>query len=199
MYNALKKMLTVVLAVSVAFGAMAQDKVVRTVLDLGRTDNRTMQHDDYLSYRIGGRLVGSPALTHAEAWVKEQFESWGLEVIVQEAGKINVGILWCNIVWLFVMSFIPFTTAWVGTYPNSWAPLSLYFADMTLACISSHLIIYLIARENGLPFRLGTRSIVSLVTYFGATVLGGFCPIAAFIAVAAVSCWWMVPEKTEED
>ena len=91
MYNALKKMLTVVLAVSVAFGAMAQDKVVRTVLDLGRTDNRTMQHDDYLSYRIGGRLVGSPALTHAEAWVKEQFESWGLEVIVQEAGKINVG------------------------------------------------------------------------------------------------------------
>jgi len=120
-------------------------------------------------------------------------------LMFQMAERINVKILWCNIVWLFVMSFIPFTTAWVGTYPNSWAPLSLYFADMTLACISSHLIIYLIARENGLPFRLGTRSIVSLVTYFGATVLGGFCPIAAFIAVAAVSCWWMVPEKTEED
>jgi len=28
-----------------------------------------------------------------------------------------------------------------------------------------------------------------------ATVLGGFCPVAAFIVVAAVSCWWIVPEK----
>ena len=35
--------------------------------------------------------MGSAALTEAEAWVKEQFESWGLEVMVQEAGQINVG------------------------------------------------------------------------------------------------------------
>ena len=91
MYNGLKKMLTVVLAVCVAFGAVAQDKVVKSVLELGKTDNRTMQHADYLNRVIGGRLVGTPALTHAEAWVKEQFESWGLEVIVQEAGRIDVG------------------------------------------------------------------------------------------------------------
>ena len=72
-------------------GALAQDKVVKKIIETGTTDNRTMQHADFLVNRIGGRIVGSAALTEAEAWVKEQFESWGLEVMVQEAGEINVG------------------------------------------------------------------------------------------------------------
>lgn len=69
----------------------AQDKVVKQVIEMGTNDNRTMQHIDFLSNRIGGRLIGSYALTQAEEWVKDQFESWGLEVMVQEVGSINVG------------------------------------------------------------------------------------------------------------
>ena len=87
------QMLAVVLAVSVSFEIAAQDKVVSKVLELGRTDNQTMVHADYLNRVIGGRIVGSPSLTYAEQWVKEQFESWGLDVIVQEAGTINVGFM----------------------------------------------------------------------------------------------------------
>ena len=119
-------------------------------------------------------------------------------LIFQQAQRINVKILWCNIAWLFVMSFIPFGTAWVGTYPSSWAPLAVYFADMWLASVAFHLMVWLISRENGEKLRLGARSIVSLIVYFAAAVLGGFCPIAAFIVVAVVSCWWIVPEKKKE-
>lgn len=91
MNNKLQMMLTALAAVCISFGALAQDKVVGKILELGRTDNRTMQHADHLSNVIGGRIVGSASLTQAEAWVKEQFESWGLEVLVQEAGTIPVG------------------------------------------------------------------------------------------------------------
>ena len=91
MNNKLQMMLTALVAVCISFGALAQDKVVGKILELGRTDNRTMQHADHLSNVIGGRIVGSSSLTQAEAWVKEQFESWGLEVLVQEAGTIPVG------------------------------------------------------------------------------------------------------------
>lgn len=121
--------------------------------------------------------------------------------IFHDAQTVNVKILWCNIAWLFTMGFIPFTTAWVGTYPNSWVPLSLYFADMSLASIAFHLMHYLIFKE-GCPnqkYKLGARSIISLLTYFLAAWLGGFCPIAAFIAVAVVSCWWIFPIRHKKE
>lgn len=71
--------------------ANAQDKTVKKIIEIGQTDNQVMVHENHLANYIGGRPVGSSALTHAEAWVKEMFESWGLEVMVQEAGEINVG------------------------------------------------------------------------------------------------------------
>jgi len=109
--------------------------------------------------------------------------------------RVNLKILWCNLIWLFVMSLIPFTTAWVGKYPTSWAPITIYFADMTLACIAFHVMYYFIARENNVKFRLNVRSLASLITYTAAAGLGGFCPIVAFIVVASVSLWWVVPLK----
>ena len=83
--------LAALIATCCSLGAFAQDKVVKKIIETGTTDNRTMEHADFLVNRIGGRLIGSAALTEAESWVKEQFESWGLEVMVQEAGQINVG------------------------------------------------------------------------------------------------------------
>ena len=121
-------------------------------------------------------------------------------LIFLKAERINVKILWCNIAWLFVMSLIPFATAWVGAYPTSWVPLSVYFADMALAAITFHWMYYLIAVERGEKeaFRLSVRNYVSLATYILAAAFGGFCPVAAFIIVAAVTCWWIVPEKKKE-
>ena len=119
-------------------------------------------------------------------------------IIFQMAKQINIKILWCNISWLFVMSFIPFATAWVGTYPKSWAPLSIYFLDMLLACITFHIMYCLIMHENGDKVKLGVRNYISLITYFSATVFGGFCPIAAFIIVAIVSAWWIFPERKKK-
>lgn len=120
-------------------------------------------------------------------------------LIFHDVQQVNVKILWCNIAWLFVMSFIPFATAWVGTYPDSWAPLCLYFGDMSLACITFHLMCYLIFKDSrpDEEFKLGVRSVASLFSYIAASLLGGFFPAAAFILVAIVSLWWIVPMKQE--
>lgn len=88
----MKRTLTIFLLVLMGTASLlAQDKVVGKVLELGRTDNRVMQHADYISNNIGGRLIGTRNLQDAESWVAEQFRSWGLEVMVQEVGEINVG------------------------------------------------------------------------------------------------------------
>ena len=86
-----KFLIPLMMVLALTFSAGAQDKVVKAVLDMGRTDNRTMEHADYIARNIGGRLVGTHMLNHAEDWVAQQFRSWGLEVIVQEAIEIGVG------------------------------------------------------------------------------------------------------------
>ena len=86
-----QRFLTLLALLLLALTLNAQDKVTRKVLELGRTDNRTMEHADYIARNIGGRLVGTHMLNHAEDWVAEQFRSWGLEVTVQEAVEIGVG------------------------------------------------------------------------------------------------------------
>ena len=117
-------------------------------------------------------------------------------LIFHQIETVNVKILWCNIIWLLVMSFIPFTTAWVGTYPDSWVPVTLYFLNMFLACITVHILIYFVMTGScKAKFHLGLRNYVSFIAYGGAAFFGGFCPIVAFIIVAIVSIWWIFPEK----
>ncbi len=67
------------------------DKVIREIIRLGQTDNRTMQHLDVISNRFGGRLVGSDAYENAAEWCAAQFKSWGMEVIMDEVGTVPVG------------------------------------------------------------------------------------------------------------
>ena len=57
-----QRFLTLLALLLLALTLNAQDKVTRKVLELGRTDNRTMEHADYIARNIGGRLVGTHML-----------------------------------------------------------------------------------------------------------------------------------------
>ena len=87
----MKKAFFSLVAVLMVMSLQAQDKVTKAVLEMGRTDNQVMQHAQYMARNIGGRLVGTHMLNHAEDWVAGQFRSWGLDVQVQEAVVIGVG------------------------------------------------------------------------------------------------------------
>jgi carboxypeptidase Q len=68
-----------------------QDKVVKTIIQLGQTDNQTMTHLDVLTNRFGGRLIGSDAYENAGEWCASQFKKWGMEVQMDEVGTLPVG------------------------------------------------------------------------------------------------------------
>ena len=68
-----------------------QSKVIDKIIELGRTDNRTMQHLDVLTNRFGGRLAGSDAFDNAAQWCASEFKKWGMEVIMDQAGSVPVG------------------------------------------------------------------------------------------------------------
>jgi len=67
------------------------DSVVSRIIQAARTDNRTMNHLDILSNRIGGRLVGSDAYENATYWAAGLFSKWGLEVTLQAVDTLPVG------------------------------------------------------------------------------------------------------------
>lgn len=39
------------------------------------------------------------------------------------------------------------------------------------------------------------KIIASLIIYSGAAIIGGTYPLLAYILVAAISAWWIVPTK----
>jgi len=67
------------------------DPVVKKIIEIGRTDNRTMQHLDVLTNRFGGRPIGSAAYDNAAEWAGRKFKEWGMQVEYDEAGSLAVG------------------------------------------------------------------------------------------------------------
>ena len=93
----MKKILFLILPLLICgvFISPAQKKsheaVVSRIIEIGTADNRTMDHLDVLTNRIGGRVPGSPNNKAAEEWAAHMFRQWGLEVEVSEAGEVPVG------------------------------------------------------------------------------------------------------------
>ena len=67
------------------------DSVVSNIIEIGKSDNQTMEHLDILSNRFGGRLLGSDAYENAAEWAAYKFKQWGLDIIMDEAGELPVG------------------------------------------------------------------------------------------------------------
>lgn len=73
-------------------GLYAQnDPVVQKIIEIGTTDNQTMNHLDVLSNRIGGRPIGSPNYETAVTWASQKFKEWGMEVVLHETGILPIG------------------------------------------------------------------------------------------------------------
>jgi len=87
-----KKLIVLSAMMIMAFSLMAQQaRITEKIIEIGKTDNRTMHHLDVITNRFGGRLVGSDAYENAALWCASEFRRWGMEVIMDEAGSVPVG------------------------------------------------------------------------------------------------------------
>jgi hypothetical protein len=84
--------LVLLLMISASSTISAQnDKVTKSIIAIGQTDNQVMNHLDILTNRFGGRLIGSDAYLNAANWVASQFRKWGIEVKIDSCGTLPVG------------------------------------------------------------------------------------------------------------
>jgi len=62
------------------------------IVELGKYENRAMEHLDYLTNDIGGRMAGSENHLEACEWARDQFERFGLkDAHLETATEIPVG------------------------------------------------------------------------------------------------------------
>jgi len=80
----------IILLVSISSFSQTEP-VVDRIIEIGKTDNQTMEHLDILCNRFGGRPIGSDAYENAAEWAAHKFREWGMEVEMDEAGELPVG------------------------------------------------------------------------------------------------------------
>jgi cyclophilin family peptidyl-prolyl cis-trans isomerase len=67
------------------------DPAISKIIELGKTENKVMEHMDWLSNRFGDRLTGSDNYNSACVWAVNAMKSWGMMAEMQEAGEMPVG------------------------------------------------------------------------------------------------------------
>ena len=73
-----------------------------------------------------------------------------------------------NGLWIFMLTLVPFTTAWVGSAPQSFLPEFLYPLTLLLRSLAFHLLEWQIRKDNpGIPKESSTRLPDRLVMYGG--------------------------------
>jgi uncharacterized membrane protein len=117
---------------------------------------------------------------------------------------INGRLMWLNLLLLFWLSLVPFTTAWMGESHFAPTPTALYGIILLLAAISYRLLQSAIINQHsgdskfGLVIRKEWKAKVSPVLYLLA-VLAAYVSswISCFIFVLVALIWFMPDKRIE--
>lgn len=119
--------------------------------------------------------------------------------------KVNAGILWSNMLLLFCLSLMPFTTGWMGENHFASLPVAVYSIDLLLCAMAYNLlqmqIIKLHGKQSVLAKAIGKdrKGKISIAAYVIAIPLAlfGYSWFAGAILIA-VSMIWFFPDRRIE-
>jgi uncharacterized membrane protein len=118
--------------------------------------------------------------------------------------RVSGRILWANLILLFCLSLVPFTTAWMGQ--NNYAPLPTAVYGVMLLCagiayyILTKSLIAHHGRDSLLARSIGNdwKGTVSLLVYALAIPLALIRPWIACGCYALVALMWLLPDPRIE-
>ena len=122
----------------------------------------------------------------------------------QVTPHVTGGILWANLLLLFWLSLIPFTTAWIGDHPAAPIPAAVYGVVLLLAAIAYWNLQRTILRAPGgnpmLAAALGRdlKGKISPLAYLAAIPLGFVSTWIAYAIYLVMALVWLVPDSRIE-
>jgi uncharacterized membrane protein len=119
--------------------------------------------------------------------------------------RVSGGILWSNMLLLFWLSLMPFTTGWMGENHFSDLPVAVYAFDLLMCAISYEIlqrqIIHVHGKDSILAKAVGndTKGKVSVLAYLLSIPLAliGYSWIAGGLLIT-VALIWFIPDRRIE-
>lgn len=125
--------------------------------------------------------------------------------LLQATKQVNARILWANMNFLFWLSLMPFTTAWMGENHFAAIPVAIYAVDLTLCGIGYILLQTQIVQSQGADSLLrevvggdlkGKVSMGSYLASIPLALLG--MPWLAGTLLGLVALIWFIPDPRIE-
>lgn len=119
--------------------------------------------------------------------------------------KVNGSVLWANLFLLFMLSLIPFTTAWVGENHFTKSPVVLYGLNL-LFCSLAFTILEKVAIKHegadstiGKAIKSGLKEYISSLLYIIGIIVSFWFPIISMLCYSIVAIIWLIPDKRIEN
>lgn len=124
--------------------------------------------------------------------------------LFQAIEKVNGNVLWANLVLLFTLSLIPFSTDWLGENSFGENPAALYGINLFLCAVAFAILEYAAIRHEGASSKIAralknkNKEIASVVLYIVGITFSFFLPVLSIICYAVVALIWIIPDKRIE-
>lgn len=124
--------------------------------------------------------------------------------LLYKLNRLNGQVLWSNLHWLFWMSLIPFSTAWVGMNPLETVP-TLFYGVILLGCGISYLflqrkVVQCEGENSDLAKEIGYdwKGKASMLVYVMGIVFAFWVPALSYFMYFAVAIGWFIPDSRIE-
>lgn len=125
--------------------------------------------------------------------------------LLHSAHRVNSKIIWSNMLLLFFLSLIPFSSGWMGENHFDKVPVALYAFNLLLCAIAYYLL------QNAILTDLTDRNllvqalkkqkkkgILSVFVYLISIPIAFFSPIVSAILFVGISVIWIIPDRNIE-
>lgn len=121
--------------------------------------------------------------------------------LLRTTTHVSTGMMWANLNLLFWLSFIPFTTGWLGANHGGAWPTALYAAVLFASAFSYTILQYVVIlhsehrNEIFAELNKSKKGLLSLFCYLLAILSAFIHPIISDIAIGIVALLWFIPDS----
>ncbi|MFN8276882.1 MAG: TMEM175 family protein [Chitinophagales bacterium] len=119
--------------------------------------------------------------------------------------RVNGRVIWANLLLLFGLSLIPFSTGFMAENHFAQLPVAIYAGNLLLCAITYYIMQQVIQQQHQQPTPLSValgrqekKGLISLAGYVVAMVAAFWLPLISGIIFLSVAIWWIIPDKNIE-